>query len=203
MKIKLTKVAYVHTNNMEFKKFLRDNAGKWVEVDTTYLFSNQFNLKEQPYRILEVMIDDIQGDIRKQGDTRCNYCGKINCKEHEARYQKALNSQLFSLPNYKEILAIKDFSKMDINEKKFNNKGYFPNRINLKGSKTYIESMNSLGWYRLHYGREIFDFLYNPDTKEFLSKGIGWRNDEMLNAITSEKTRQAIKEAMEHVYSQK
>jgi hypothetical protein len=50
----------VVTNN--YRKALQALAGQWVEVDTQYLFQDQFNTKE--LRVMAQNVADIQGDVR-------------------------------------------------------------------------------------------------------------------------------------------
>lgn len=62
MQVKIIKSAYVHTRNNDFRDFLKKNEGKFVKVDTKYLFDNQYNVKG--FRVTDDMISEIKGDKR-------------------------------------------------------------------------------------------------------------------------------------------
>ena len=62
MQVKIIKSAYVHSRNKDLREFLNKNEGKFVKVDTKYLFDNQYNVKG--FRITDDMISEIKGDKR-------------------------------------------------------------------------------------------------------------------------------------------
>ena len=62
MQVKIIKSAYVHSTNSKLKDFLKKNEGKFLKVDTQYLFDNQYNV--QGFRITDDMIQEIKGDKR-------------------------------------------------------------------------------------------------------------------------------------------
>lgn len=59
--------------------------GKVLEVDTEYLFKDQFNTKpiknisELGMRIEQDLVDEVIDDERP-GKARCNWCGKVSLK---------------------------------------------------------------------------------------------------------------------------
>lgn len=55
--------------------FLIANRGKWVEIDTKYIFDNQYNTKAG-FRIYDKHIQEIKNDIRINLGC-CRYCGTI------------------------------------------------------------------------------------------------------------------------------
>ena len=65
MQGRISEIAYVKTNNNQFQKFLKDNANKWVDIDTKFLFNNQYNGSNLPYRFFDTMFDAIRNDKRK------------------------------------------------------------------------------------------------------------------------------------------
>lgn len=95
MKIKIRQdaaMAYIHRtyrkahpqcgmlHRPEWVEALEKVQGQWLEVDTQYLFSNQFNttpiegVSEIGMRIMIEDIDEIQDDVRI-GVSKCNWCG--------------------------------------------------------------------------------------------------------------------------------
>jgi hypothetical protein len=48
-----------------FKNWIKENQGKWIEIDTKFLFSNQYNTKSG-FRIYDIMIDKIKDDKRPE-----------------------------------------------------------------------------------------------------------------------------------------
>lgn len=63
---------YTHDTYNDTLRALR---GTWVEVDTSYVFKNQYNLLNYPIRIFDKEVEAIQEDIRA-GMVKCGYCGK-------------------------------------------------------------------------------------------------------------------------------
>jgi len=67
-------------HRLEFAKMLEAVEGQWLEVETEYLFSDQFNtvpipgVSENGLRLVVADIVDIQGDVR-QGIDECGWCG--------------------------------------------------------------------------------------------------------------------------------
>lgn len=58
--------------------------GEWVEIDTVYLFNNQYNTKDGK-RIFDQDISRIVGDIR-HGLGKCRYCGALVKKGEEEKH---------------------------------------------------------------------------------------------------------------------
>ena len=50
-------------NHENFKKWIEENKGKWVDIDTNYLFDNQYNTVSG-FRIYDTYIDRIKDDVR-------------------------------------------------------------------------------------------------------------------------------------------
>lgn len=53
-----------YQKHLDFKKWVADNQGKWVEIDTKNIFDNQYNTVDG-YRIYDVWIDRIENDVRE------------------------------------------------------------------------------------------------------------------------------------------
>lgn len=63
MQIKLvdTYISTLHAKQ-EYKDFIAQNRGKWLDVDTEYVFDNQYNVGG--FRIYDVHIQAVKDDIR-------------------------------------------------------------------------------------------------------------------------------------------
>ncbi len=87
MKAKINMTAGAEYTHDKFNDTLRSLRGQWVEIDTTYLFNNQYNLKDYDIRIFDKDIDAIQDDVRA-GMVKCGYCGKqfTNTDDLNAHY---------------------------------------------------------------------------------------------------------------------
>jgi hypothetical protein len=72
MYARISPIAYIYASKfltkstMGLRQWLQDNVGKFIEIDTSHLFNNQYNTKNG-YRIYDTMIDAIKGDVRKKG----------------------------------------------------------------------------------------------------------------------------------------
>ena len=60
------------------------NNGEWVEIDTTYLFNNQYNTKDGK-RIFDKDISRVVDDVR-YGLGKCRYCGALVKKGEEEKH---------------------------------------------------------------------------------------------------------------------
>lgn len=69
--------------NAEYKKALRENSGKWLEVETEYLFENQYNVSFG--RIFDNMVAAVRDDARLNMG-RCKYCGALVRKGEEEKH---------------------------------------------------------------------------------------------------------------------
>ena len=69
MKIKIKENAYGELARLGL-------CGKWVEVDTRYLFNNQYNLKDYNLRVMDQDVSAVQDDERP-GKVKCGYCGEM------------------------------------------------------------------------------------------------------------------------------
>jgi len=70
MMARISPVGYVYASSSYGKsglrEFLKENVGKFIEIDTSYLFNNQYNTTNG-YRIYDTMIDAIKNDARIKG----------------------------------------------------------------------------------------------------------------------------------------
>ena len=80
LKIKIKTGISAKYDTENYKRKLHKVEGRWVEVDTEYLFTSQFNTKPIPgitesgLRIYGGDVDIIENDERI-GRSRCGYCG--------------------------------------------------------------------------------------------------------------------------------
>jgi hypothetical protein len=70
MMARISPVGYVYASSTYGKgglrEFLKENVGKFIEIDTSHLFNNQYNTTNG-YRIYDTMIDAIKNDARVKG----------------------------------------------------------------------------------------------------------------------------------------
>ena len=69
-----------YNKHLEFKKWVKENQGKWVDIDTKYLFNNQYNTVDG-YRIYDTWIDRIKGDVREKSFFKKHPNGKDKIKD--------------------------------------------------------------------------------------------------------------------------
>jgi len=68
--------------NLKWAEILRKIEGKWLEVETDYLFKGQFNTAPIPgvsgvgLRIMENCVEEVENDARREM-VRCRYCGYV------------------------------------------------------------------------------------------------------------------------------
>lgn len=82
-------------HNSQWAEQLKSIEGIWLEVDTKFLFVDQFNVRNNNNELLGLMLSDIseiKDDVRKIS-IKCNWCGNLmnvshdksctNCKKSE------------------------------------------------------------------------------------------------------------------------
>lgn len=62
------------SSNPDMNNWLKENAGKFVDIETEHLFTDQYNTDK--YRIDDSDISEIENDAR-QDKGKCKYCGKL------------------------------------------------------------------------------------------------------------------------------
>lgn len=87
MKVLIKETAGADYTRDTFNDTLRTLRGTWAEVDTSYLFNDQYNLKDSNLRIFDKHIYAVQDDERA-GLVQCGYCGKQfkSAEELQAHY---------------------------------------------------------------------------------------------------------------------
>jgi hypothetical protein len=69
---------YIHVSNfigfksnyqqhLDFKTWIKENQGKWIDIDTQHIFNNQYNTISG-YRIYDTYIDQVIDDVRTDKD---------------------------------------------------------------------------------------------------------------------------------------
>jgi rRNA maturation endonuclease Nob1 len=72
--------------NWEWVAILEKIAGTTIEVETDFLFKDQFNtvpvpgVAEKGLRIMQDVVEEVIDDVRP-GKARCNWCGKISANQ--------------------------------------------------------------------------------------------------------------------------
>lgn len=69
----------------DYRKSLDDIRGKWVTVNTSNLFTNQYNLLDYNIRVFDDQVEAVREDERKTA-CKCGYCGKT-FKTREELYE--------------------------------------------------------------------------------------------------------------------
>ena len=141
----------INASSVEFKNWIVENGGKWVKVETDYLFTNQYNTEK--FRVMDSMISAVRDDARI-GKGKCIYCGtlvnegesctkKEDCSKYGIEWFTAKNTCFIAHPN-----GLPAVTKCKIeDEKKF-------------GSFRLEHLDGALNYYRLKNNREKFEFLY-------------------------------------------
>jgi len=87
MQVLLKKQIYAgHNATPIYKKFIEENAGKWVDVDTSCLFTDQYNTPgPDGVRLFDSQIDAVRDDARRDmGECRC--CGALVRRGEEEKH---------------------------------------------------------------------------------------------------------------------
>lgn len=69
-----TQNGHLTTQQISWSKSLRKVQGQWLEVETEFLFQDQYNTTSGLH-IMQKDVVDIEGDVR-EGKARCGWCGK-------------------------------------------------------------------------------------------------------------------------------
>lgn len=167
------------TDKLDYRKLIQAVAGQWLEVETKYLFNNQYNtkptadqLKIDPkcsgLRIHDVDVEKIENDARI-GKAKCNYCGKIiQADEKCYSYQEC------------EQYGANKFTKENTYFIKYPN-GYLSRTIESKWIGSYfLEILASKNMYRLTNKVKVIDFKY-AENIFWVSNGIGFNPVKKLN----------------------
>lgn len=178
VRIKLN--AYVWSSHMNdqanFRKYLQENEGKLIQVETDYLFNNQYNTPE--FRLLDSHISEVVNDARI-GKGKCKYCGTMlnegqiclnygQCPEYGIEWFTPENTFFMKYPKglpspKKELLSVHD--------------------NNIKIGTYYLESFPELDYLQFYNCRQTINFKF--DGKYFyIHNSIGWNQHKHLPVPT-------------------
>ena len=160
MYARIDDLAYIYVGNIgggQLREYLKSNANKWVEIDTKFLFSDQYNTIDG-YRIYDTMINAIKNDAREgikefENDDSC--CFLI---------WKGIKPEPLPLPD--------SIDKIAKREPMWKNPTY-------KIGSYEFESM-FLKHYKLQNSRQRIKFLYWNKTY-FITSGIGYKAKKSLS----------------------
>lgn len=185
MFVRIKHNAYVNADMSanKMRSWLKANEGNLIEIETDYLFDNQYNTVSFVdadgqlncgYRLYDTMISEVINDARK-GMGKCNYCGKMlhagetctkyvkECLEHGIKWFTPENTFFLKYPQgvkmiKKEILSIHEPC--------------------IKIGTYYFEAFPSLDYYRIYNGKQTINFKYADGF--FYVKSIGWNRTKHL-----------------------
>jgi hypothetical protein len=162
MQIKIRENAFVSTcgfnpRSKAYAEFIKENGGKWIDVETEHLFNNQYNTEH--FRVMDMEVEAVREDARI-GSGKCKYCGKMvregeECHKHEEcekygiEWFTEVNTFFIKFPN--GVPAVKPFP--------FKN-GYDCRELPMFGTFRLEHLNGSLNYYRLKNARQKFEFLY-------------------------------------------
>jgi hypothetical protein len=161
---------------LDFKQWVKDNQGKWVDIDTDYIFDNKYNTIDGK-RIYDTWVDKIENDIR-EGVTECKYCGKYTngkictktekCKEYGIKTYSSKNVFFLKFPNGKDKIKKVDF---------------YDHLKNPRFSSCYSVNQN---YYRISR-RNTIEFIL-VGTEIYITNNIGYTHISKSGLSENEKT---------------
>lgn len=171
MKILISDIAYIYAAHKDQNYFKR-MAGKWLKVETDYLFNNQYNTAT--HRIMDSQVSAVKDDARK-GRGVCQYCeaqlvtgetciANKECADYGIKWFTPDNTFFLKYPNGlqqpgKEFLSIHEDA--------------------IKLGTYYLENHPSLGYYRLYNCRQTINFKFDG-TFYYVANGIGYTQNRTL-----------------------
>lgn len=178
MKIKIKKNAYVWGDSM--REFLKESEGRWLEVETAHLFTNQYNTEQ--YRIYDSMVEEIRDDVRHLFK-KCKYCGRMvkktepDCNKHEACQEYGM---MHFTPDNTYFLKYPAGVKMHEHKKILSIHKNCP-----KFGTYYLETFPSLDYMRLYNCRKTINFKYDGEFF-YIHNGIGYKKAKRLDIPAKE-----------------
>lgn len=193
MFIRIRELAYVYAESNSFRQWCKDNVGMWVEVDTEYLFNNQYNTCSTVgadgslhggWRLLDAHIDAVRNDARV-GKGKCKYCGKmVNTGEGCSKHVECITYGIEWFTE-KNTYFLKYPTPPEIQIKKQE-----PIKV---GSYTLEWMSDGFGLFRLANCRKTIHFRY-INGEYWVFDGIGYTKRKYLDIPASLTTK--IKEAI-------
>lgn len=173
MKIRIAIGSYC-SQNKELDKYLKANAGKFVKVETDYLFNDQYNTAK--FRLFDSHISEVKDDARVNMG-KCAYCGKMHTKDPKRPRQKCYEHK--ECKQY-EIKWFTPDNTLFLRYPKgcIQNKPVQPQMI----GSYHLENTLS-GYYWLHNARKSIKFSYNEqETRRFIiHDSIGSKQSRFLD----------------------
>lgn len=157
MKVKIKIGAYASGNNPELTKFLNENAGKFVKVETDYLFNDQYNTAK--FRLFDSQISEVQNDERINKG-KCKYCGKMHAKNEQDTPQICTEHK--ECKDYKIEWFTPDNTYFLKYPKGYTDTPILPEQM----IGSYHLENTKYGYYVLRNNRKTFRFTYNPNEKK-------------------------------------
>jgi len=180
MKALIKKNAYIWATDYfrtaigaEFKQWLKDNEGKWIDIETDCLFDNQYNTEK--YRIYDSMIDAISDDARINKG-KCKYCGTMvnagetcekyaDCKDYGIDWFTPTNTYFLKYPNGAKNIQ----------------HDYISCRTGYQKFGTYhLEAFKDLDYYRISNCKKTINFKFDGE-KYYIHNGIGYTEKSFLD----------------------
>lgn len=171
MKIKIKKNAYIWAGSNS--KQIKELEGKWVDVETDHLFTNQYNTKE--LRVYDSQVEAVKDDARI-GKGKCKYCGTMlstgeTCNKHEDCHKYGV--EWFTPENTY-------FLKYPSGVKSMKTRFLSIDPLNIKIGSYYLENYPELDYFRLYNSMKTINFKY--DGKYFyIMNGIGYTQTHTLD----------------------
>jgi hypothetical protein len=160
------------------KNYLTEKSGQWIEIDTSYLHSNQYNSVDG-YKILDQYIEAVEEDARI-GAARCNYCGK-SFKHSDNEILKHHQTVCINKSNEwnrkhcdNEIVNPNFYIDVFTPENTyFLYRDKLPQLYNVEPEKgarfgTYFFYTNKDRYHVIHNSRQTLKFLYDAENDEYI-----------------------------------
>lgn len=193
MQVRIKKNAYVFVGNYSFnnsseklRKFLKANEGKLIEIDSEFLFNDQYNttsfidengVLNSGFRIFDSMICEVIND-KREGKGKCKYCGSmLNAGEICVKHTECLNYGIAWFTP-KNTFFLKYPNGINQPEEK--------KEIDKIGSYT-LENIPTLDYFRISNSRKTINFKYKDGL--FYVESIGWNQKKNLDIPLSAQTK--------------
>lgn len=186
MQVKIKKNAYIWAGNL--RDVVKKLEGKWLEVETDFLFNNQYNIKTPAIRVYDSMIDAVKNDSR-EGMGKCKYCGtmikagNVCTKYTTEKPSKIGNNQPTTCAEYGIDWFTPSntyFLKYPQGVKCYPDEFLSIHPFNIKIGSYYLECYPSLDYFRLYNSRQTINFKYDGKMF-FVHNGIGFKAVSALN----------------------
>jgi hypothetical protein len=184
MKVKIKKNAYIWAGNLRDQ--VKSLEGKWLEVETDYLFNDQYNIKTPNIRVYDSMVEAVKDDVR-EGLGKCKYCGTMlkvgeTCKKYTKENPSKYGDKETTCADYGIDWFTPEntyFLKYPAGVKCYPHEFLSIDPFNIKIGSYYLECFPSLDYFRLYNCRKTINFKYDG-SKFYINNGIGFKE---VNAL--------------------